>query len=56
MVKRIHYCKCGQSIRKNKKTGEWKHYGYRRMHEPYSVYLKRTDHKVIVDHYTDWNE
>lgn len=44
MEKNILYCPvCEQAI-KSLKTGEVKHYGYKRMNEPYSDFLKRNDH------------
>ena len=47
-TKTIYYCKCGQAVRLRKRDNVWVHYGYKRMHEPYSDFLERTNHPVEI--------
>ena len=53
-LKTIYYCKCGQAVRLRKKDNKWVHYGYNRIHEPYSEFLERTNHEVEINNSVEW--
>lgn len=53
-TKTIYYCKCGQAVRLRKRDNIWIHYGYKRMNEPYSEFLERTNHPVEIADKKDW--
>ena len=50
----LYYCKCGQLVRLRKRDKQWVHIGYNRIHEPYSDFLKRTNHPVVITHKKIW--
>ena len=53
-TKTIYYCKCGQAVKLRKKNNTLIYYGYKRMDEPYSDFLARTNHPVEIADKREW--